>query len=67
MIEVLNSFWALEFEGTVLKVIWVSGPRQTDALQPTYLPNVRYVIRTYQTTEAGSAGELKCKIVVSDR
>jgi hypothetical protein len=31
VIEVLNSFWALEFGGTVLKVIWVSGPRQTDA------------------------------------
>jgi len=29
----LNSFWALEFGGTILlKVIWVSGPRQTDRL-----------------------------------
>jgi hypothetical protein len=30
-LEVLNSFWALKFGGTVLlKVIWVSGPRQMD-------------------------------------
>jgi len=29
----LNSFWALEFRGTVLlKLIWVSGPRQTERL-----------------------------------
>jgi hypothetical protein len=30
-LEVLNSFWALEFGGTILlKVIWVSRPQQTD-------------------------------------
>jgi len=27
----IKTFWAPEFEGTVLlKLIWVSGPRQTD-------------------------------------
>jgi len=35
VIEVLNSFWALEFRGTILKVIWVSGPRQIDAQTDT--------------------------------
>ncbi len=38
MIEVLNSFWALQFEGTVLKVIWVSRPRQIDRLTDSPSP-----------------------------